>query len=45
LKKIQDKKRIARQKADKIKEALRAEGKLVDAANILESQNDEDVLF
>jgi len=45
LKKIQDKKRIARAKAEKLKEKLKAEGKLEDPANILDDDKDEDVLF
>ena len=46
LKKIQDKKRIARAKAEKEKELRKAQGKLDDeAANILDDERDEDVLF
>jgi len=46
LKKIQDKKKIARVKAEKIKEALKAQGILEEeASNILDDGKDEDVLF
>lgn len=48
LKKIQDKKRIARSKADALKAALIAEGKIRDehssSANMLD-EGDEDLLF
>ena len=47
LKKIQDKKRIARAKAEAIKQARKAQGLLEDdeAANIFDDDHDEDVLF
>ena len=46
LKKIQDKKRIARAKQEAIKAARKAQGDLDDeAANILDDDHDEDVLF
>ena len=47
LKKIQDKKRIARAKAELEKAKRKAEGLLEDdeAANILDDERDEDVLF
>ena len=46
MKKIQDKKKIARVKAEKIKEALKAQGILEEeASNILDDGKDEDVLF
>lgn len=44
LKKIQDKKRIARAKADAIKALRIQEGKDSDAANLLD-EGDEDLLF
>lgn len=46
LKKIQDKKRIARAKAEVEKAKRKAQGLLDDeAANILDDEHDEDVLF
>jgi hypothetical protein len=46
LKKIQDKKRISRAKAELEKAKRKAEGKIEDeAANILDDAHDEDVLF
>lgn len=47
LKKIQDKKRIARAKAEAIKQARKLEGLDVDdeTANIFDDDHDEDVLF
>lgn len=46
LKKIQDKKRISRAKAEVEKAKRKAEGLLEDeAANILDDERDEDVLF
>jgi len=46
LKKIQDKKRILRKKAEIEKAALKAKGVEVDgAANLLDDEHDEDVLF
>jgi len=48
LKKIQDKKKIARAKAEKEKEKLRAQGLIEEAkesANIFDDHHDEDILF
>ncbi|CAL8099682.1 unnamed protein product [Orchesella dallaii] len=46
LKKIQDKKKIARKKADKIREQEKKEGlELEEAANIFDDHHDEDLLF
>jgi len=47
LKKIQDKKRIARAKAEALKQARKLEGLDVDdeSANIFDDDHDEDVLF
>lgn len=48
LKKIQDKKKIARGKAEKEKELLKAQGLLdeaKDSANIFDDHHDEDILF
>lgn len=46
LKKIQDKKKILKKKAEKEKARLKAEGAEMEAAaNILDDQHDEDVLF
>lgn len=45
LKKIQDKKRIIRAKADAERAARKAHGDEQEAANILDDDHDEDVLF
>lgn len=48
LKKIQDKKKIARAKADKIREQKKREGlelELESGANIFDDHHDEDLLF
>jgi len=49
LKKIQDKKKIARAKAEKAKQALREKGLLEDlgkeSSNIFDDHHDEDLLF
>lgn len=46
MKKIQDKKRISRAKAELEKAKRKAEGKIEDeAANIFDDAHDEDVLF
>ncbi|ODN04322.1 V-type proton ATPase subunit D 1 [Orchesella cincta] len=46
LKKIQDKKKIARAKSDKIREQKKKEGlELENAANIFDDHHDEDLLF
>ena len=44
LKKIQDKKKIARAKAEAIKLALRQESQ-VDPSNLIEEEVDEDIMF
>lgn len=47
LKKIQDKKKIARAKTDKIREQKKREGllELESSANIFDDHHDEDLLF